>query len=177
MINIHNDDTENIFAAEMLGITPLKQNKHCFRMQEKDKKIIEDKVIKLDADSYFSDTYQPHLPSEGVMRWSRDDTDKFELKRLRRGDYQPDLLLDLHGMRQSEAKLELAALIKACIKQQCPCCCVMHGHGSGILKQNIPMWLAQHPHVMAFHKAPKEWGGDAALLVLIDIGDLGSFKR
>jgi len=25
---------------------------------------------------------------------------------------------------------------------------------------------------MAFHKAPKEWGGDAALLVLIDIGDV-----
>ncbi|MWP27496.1 endonuclease SmrB, partial [Escherichia coli] len=27
----------------------------------------------------------------------------------------------------------------------------------------------QHPHVMAFHQAPKEYGGDAALLVLIEV--------
>ncbi|MGK3295951.1 Smr/MutS family protein, partial [Escherichia coli] len=37
------------------------------------------------------------------------------------------------------------------------------------LKQQTPLWLAQHPHVMAFHQAPKEYGGDAALLVLIEV--------
>ena len=47
--------------------------------------------------------------------------------------------------------------------------CVMHGHGKHILKQQTPLWLAQHPHVMAFHQAPKEYGGDAALLVLIEV--------
>ncbi|MDA4354711.1 Smr/MutS family protein [Escherichia coli] len=49
------------------------------------------------------------------------------------------------------------------------CACVMHGHGKHILKQQTPLWLAQHPHVMAFHQAPKEYGGDAALLVLIEV--------
>jgi DNA-nicking Smr family endonuclease len=34
------------------------------------------------------------------------------------------------------------------------CACVMHGHGN-ILKQQTPLWLAQHPHIMAFHQAPK----------------------
>ena len=29
--------------------------------------------------------------------------------------------------------------------------------------------LAQHPHIMAFHQAPKEYGGDAALLILIEV--------
>jgi DNA-nicking Smr family endonuclease len=24
-----------------------------------------------------------------------------------------------------------------------------------ILKQQTPLWLAQHPHIMAFHQAPK----------------------
>lgn len=166
-----NTEDQVLFSTLTKGIKPFKQNKRHFGTPQKDKKQLEEKEQQLHADSYFSDTYQPHLPSEGAMRWSRDDVDNFEVKRLRRGDYQPDLLLDLHGMRQSEAKLELAALIQACIKQQIHCCCVMHGHGTGILKKNIPMWLAQHPHVMAFHKAPKEWGGDAALLVLIDIGD------
>ncbi|SQH76182.1 conserved hypothetical protein [Shewanella benthica] len=171
MKNKDTSEDQDLFSSMTKGIKPFTQDKRHFRAEPKDKKVIEETIQQLHADSYFSDTYQPHLPSEGPMRWSRDDIDSFELKRLRRGDYQPDLLLDLHGMRQSEAKLELAALIQACIKQQSHCCCVMHGHGTGILKQNIPMWLAQHPHVKAFHKAPKEWGGDAALLVLIDIGD------
>ncbi|HFX4694346.1 TPA: Smr/MutS family protein, partial [Escherichia coli] len=39
------------------------------------------------------------------------------------------------------------------------------------LKQQTPLWLAQHPHVMAFHQAPKEYGGDAALLVLIEVDE------
>ncbi len=164
-------DDLSLFSSMAKGIKPFKQNKRHFKAEQKDRRVVEEKTQQLHADSYFSDTYQPHLPTEGAMRWSRSDIDKYELKRLRRGDHQPDLLLDLHGMRQTEAKLELAALIQACIKQQSQCCCVMHGHGTGILKQHIPMWLAQHPHVMAFHKAPKEWGGDAALLVLIDIGD------
>ena len=93
----------------------------------------------------------------------------YELKKLRRGDYVPDLMLDLHGLTQQEAKLELAALLEACRRQHVRCACVMHGHGKHILKQRIPMWLAQHPLVQAFHQAPKLWGGDAALLVLVRI--------
>ena len=37
------------------------------------------------------------------------------------------------------------------------------------LKQKAPLWLAQHPDVMAFHQAPLEFGGDGALLVLLSI--------
>ncbi|MFG0457542.1 endonuclease SmrB [Shewanella mangrovisoli] len=167
------DDKEGMamFSALIEGVKPIAQDKRHFRTPLKTKQEIELKEQQLHADSYFSDTYQPLLPVQGPMRWLDEGVDSLELKRLRRGDYQPDLLLDLHGYRQSEAKLELAALIQACVKQQSQCCCVMHGYGTGILKQQVPMWLVQHPKVKAFHQAPKEWGGDAALLVLIDIGD------
>lgn len=57
------------------------------------------------------------------------------------------------------------------VSQHVFCACVMHGHGKHILKQQTPLWLAQHPHVMAFHQAPKEYGGDAALLVLIEVDE------
>ncbi len=76
---------------------------------------------------------------------------------------------DLHGLTQLQAKQELGALIAACRREHVFCACVMHGHGKHILKQQTPLWLAQHPHVMAFHQAPKEYGGDAALLVLIEV--------
>lgn len=122
----------------------------------------------LDNAHYFSDEFEPNLADEGPTRYRRSDVSGYELKKLRRGDYVPDLMLDLHGLTQQEAKLELAALLEACRRQHVRCACVMHGHGKHILKQRIPMWLAQHPLVQAFHQAPKLWGGDAALLVLVD---------
>lgn len=99
------------------------------------------------------------------------DASHFEAKKLRRGDYSPELFLDLHGLTQLQAKQELGALIAACRREHVFCACVMHGHGKHILKQQTPLWLAQHPHVMAFHQAPKEYGGDAALLVLIEVDE------
>ncbi|MDW6591350.1 endonuclease SmrB [Escherichia coli] len=106
---------------------------------------------------------------KGPVKYVRPDVSHFEAKKLRRGDYSPELFLDLHGLTQLQAKQELGALIAACRREHVFCACVMHGHGKHILKQQTPLWLAQHPHVMAFHQAPKEYGGDAALLVLIEV--------
>ncbi len=55
-----------------------------------------------------------------------------ELKKLRRGDYSPELFLDLHGLTQQQAKQELGALIAACRREHVFCACVMHGHGKHI---------------------------------------------
>lgn len=49
---------------------------------------------------------------------------------MRRGDYSPELFLDLHGLTQLQAKQELGALIAACRREHIFCACVMHGHGN-----------------------------------------------
>ncbi len=131
-----------------------------------EKRLIQEQA---DASHYFSDEFQPLLSSEGPTRYVREGVSHFELKKLRRGDYSPELFLDLHGLTQQQAKQELGALIAACRREHVFCACVMHGHGKHVLKQQTPLWLAQHPHVMAFHQAPKEYGGDAAVLVLIEV--------
>ncbi|WP_120510308.1 endonuclease SmrB [Photobacterium salinisoli] len=118
---------------------------------------------------YFSDEFEPHLSEHGPMQYARSGVSKYEVKKLRRGVYVPDIFLDMHGMTQKEAKRELAAMIAACIKDGVSCACVMHGIGKHILKQKAPLWLAQHPDVMAFHQAPLEFGGAGALLVLIEV--------
>lgn len=124
-----------------------------------------------DNDFYFSDEFTPVLNTEGPMRYAREDVSKYEVKRLRRGVYAPEVFLDLHGMTQNEAKRELGAMIAYCIKQSEVCACVQHGIGKHILKQKVPLWLAQHPDVMAFHQAPLEFGGHGALLVLLNVPD------
>ncbi|OOF30452.1 endonuclease SmrB [Salinivibrio proteolyticus] len=120
---------------------------------------------------YFSDEFEPLLSESGPMQYARQGVSKYEVKRLRRGVYVPDIYLDLHGMTQMEAKRELGAMLAACVKDGVQCASVMHGIGKGILKEKIPLWLAQHPDVLAFHQAPLEFGGNGALLVLIDVSD------
>ncbi len=122
-----------------------------------------------DNEFFFSDEFEPMLSDDGPTRYARSDASKYEVKRLRRGVYVPDVYLDMHGMTQQEAKRELGAMIAHCIKENVHCASVMHGIGKHILKQKVPLWLAQHPDVMAYHQAPLEFGGAGALLVLLSI--------
>lgn len=123
-----------------------------------------------DQSAWFSDAFQPLLSTEGPVCFIRPDVHRYEIKKLRRGDYTPDIFLDLHGLNQHQARQALGALLVTCRRENIACASIMHGHGKNILKQQIPFWLAQHPHVTAFHQAPDVWGGNAALLVLIDTG-------
>ncbi len=120
------------------------------------------------AEFYFSDGFVPHFDDEGPMRYCREDVEKYELKKLRRGDYYPELILDLHGLNQATAKTEILALFKECKKKNIQCCAIVHGIGSGVLKTRTPYWIAQYPELIAFHQAPLEWGGQGALLVLLE---------
>ena len=129
------------------------------------------KANKAIAQFHFSDEFEPDLNKQGPMKYVREGVDSFEVKNLRRGHYRPDLILDLHGLDQHQAKKELAALLFACQKEHAQCICVVHGIGSHILKNKVPHWLVQHPDVMAFHQAPLEWGGDGAILALIELKD------
>ena len=134
-------------------------------------KIIKEKVAKQRASFHFSDEFEPNLSHQGPVKYVRDGSDSFEAKNLRRGMYVPDLILDLHGLDQNKAKLEIAALLHACQKEHAQCVCIVHGLGGKVLKNKVPHWLVQHPDVIAFHQAPLEWGGNGALLVLVELHD------
>lgn len=160
-----------LFKDSIQGTKKLAQDKVVHPTTVKAKIAVPKRVLQeqLDASFYFSDEFQPLLSADGPMRYSRPDFSRYELKKLRRGDYAPELFLDLHGLTQRQAKQELGALIVACRREHVYCACVMTGHGKHILKRQTPLWLAQHPDVLAFHQAPKEFGGDAAILVLIEL--------
>ena len=70
---------------------------------------------------------------------------------------------------REQAKMELAALLLACEDEHVYCASIMTGYGTFTLKKQIPRWLVQHPKVRALHQAPKEWGGEAAILILVDV--------
>lgn len=162
------NDDNTLFMEAVRGVRKLKQDTISPHRSPVKVKAMRTAERKDRAEAHpFSDLYEPWLDQDGPTRFRASDTSAFELKRLRRGDYVPELFLDLHGLTQEEAKQELSALLLAAQRNNVNCVSVMHGHGKHILKQRLPMWLAQHPQVLAFHQATREWGGDAALLVLL----------
>lgn len=170
-------DDETFFQQAIGKVKPLKTDTIHF-----DKKVSKPKRssqlknspqnnVKALAQFHFSDEFEPNLNKQGPMKYVRSDVDSYEAKNLRRGFYSPDLILDLHGLDQQQAKKEIAALLYTCQKEHAQCICIIHGLGSRILKNKVPHWLVQHPDVMAFHQAPLEWGGNGALLALIELKD------
>lgn len=167
------EDDRHLFKSSLIGVKKIKQDtvRHLLPIPDGKTASLSDKHTHplTENDSfYFSDEYQPLLKEDPVS-YLRPDADTYELKKLRRGFYQPELFLDLHGLTQQEAKKELGALIAACRQEHIQCASVLFGHGKHILKKQTPLWLAQHPDVLCFHQAPKEFGGSAGLLILLDI--------
>ena len=165
------EETISLFRAEMKGVKPLKQDTFVAARPHKKKALatIKEQREQQDTLFYFSDEYEPLLNEESAVKYLRENEDSHLLKQLRRGDFSPEIFLDLHGLTREQAKLELAALIQTCEKEHLYCASVMTGYGTYTLKRQIPRWLVQHPKVRALHQAPKEWGGEAAILILIDV--------
>ncbi|PWI34335.1 endonuclease SmrB [Vibrio albus] len=167
----HTDDDFSLFRDAVKGVKKLPQDTIIQKpnRESRQKDIRRTFREAKDNEFFFSDEFVPHLEEDGPVRYARSDVSKYEVKRLRRGVYVPDVFLDMHGMTQQEAKAELGAMIAYCIKEGVHCACVMHGIGKHILKQKVPIWLAQHPAVMAYHQAPLEFGGNGAILVLLSV--------
>lgn len=166
---LENDDFA-LFQEAVKGTKKIKQNTFVPKNEAR-KTVSEVRKLQEQADTlfYFSDEYEPLLNEiDEKVRYLRADIDPYILKRLRRGDFSPELFLDLHGLTREQAKKELASLILACEKEQVYCASIMTGYGTRALKYQIPRWLVQHPKIIALHQAPREWGGDAAILILIE---------
>ncbi|MCT8605241.1 endonuclease SmrB [Glaesserella parasuis] len=163
---LENDELA-LFREAIKGTKKIKQDTFVPKVEPR-KKINEIRE-KADTLFYFSDEYEPLLTEENdKVKYRREDVDPYILKQLRRGDFHPELFLDLHGLTKENAKKELASLILACEREGIYCASIMTGYGTRALKYQIPRWLVQHPKVIALHQAPREWGGNSAILILIE---------
>jgi DNA-nicking Smr family endonuclease len=117
---------------------------------------------------YFSCTNSRNKLHNNPLYYIRYDCSVNRLKKLKKGYYIPEIFLDLHGLNQIQAKIELGKLMYFCIQKKIKCVNIMHGYGKNILKKQIPLWLSRHPNILAFHQSPKIFGHDAAILALID---------
>ena len=126
------EEAISLFRAEMKGVKPLKQDTFVAARPHKKKALatIKEQREQQDTLFYFSDEYEPLLNEESAVKYLRENEDSHLLKQLRRGDFSPEIFLDLHGLTREQAKLELAALIQTCEKEHLYCASVMTGYGT-----------------------------------------------
>jgi len=95
------------------------------------------------------------------------------VRRLRRGLFPIEAELDLHGLTQAAARVELAQFLSDNRDSGRRCVRIIHGKGyrSGargpILKIAVDLWLRRHLDVMAFTSARPIDGGTGAVYVLL----------
>ncbi len=99
--------------------------------------------------------------------------DRRELRKLRRGDYEPDMRIDLHGLMAKEAIARVTRVLDSGPVRRPRCLCVVHGrglHSAGnvaVLRSRVRAFLAGHPAVLAFADAPRTDGSSGAVYVLL----------
>ncbi len=76
-----------------------------------------------------------------------------------------DGTLDLHTFSPKDTENLLDDYIDACLEASILDIRVIHGKGSGAMRDRVYRFLVRHPAVVSFKRAPEEAGGWGAVLV------------
>lgn len=98
-----------------------------------------------------------------------DETENSSPKRSRthRKGFSSENSLDLHGFRAEMAHSCLIKFLEDSFNRGLRRLLVIHGKGSGVLRDIALQTLKSNEKVLSFHTAPPRFGGDGALVVLL----------
>jgi DNA-nicking Smr family endonuclease len=103
----------------------------------------------------------------------RDGCPRDMLRKLRRGHWVVEDVLDLHGLNRAQAATSVAEFLRRAGARRLGCVRIVHGKGLGsrnrepVLKGKLRKWLSLRNEVLAFCQAPAAQGGSGAVLVLL----------
>lgn len=127
----------------------------------------------LAAEDALSDHIAVEMEAGEDWSYARPGMPHQTLRKLRRGHWEIQANLDLHGLTRDEAWQELSVFLDACTQRMLRCVRVIHGKGLSsknrepVLKTRIGNWLLQRADVLAFCQARAEDGGGGAILILL----------
>ncbi|CAE6688125.1 Smr/MutS family protein [Candidatus Nitrotoga fabula] len=170
-------DSDLLFQQAMEGVTPLPSLNRVAAIKpvhqaparnnpQVTRSLIPDNL----SDSFAEEEVAP-------TEFLRSGMPKMILRKLRRGHWQIQDILDLHGYNKDAARKRLLEFLYDAVGRKLRFVCVIHGKGwqmngrEGLLKSHVRHWLPQHPDVLAFSEAPRNAGGSGAVWVLLRTGD------
>ncbi|MCI0437983.1 MAG: endonuclease MutS2 [Chloroflexi bacterium] len=84
---------------------------------------------------------------------------------VQRERFEPATELDLRGLRAEEALMRLEEFLDRAVSDGFSAVRIIHGRGTGALRQAVRDHLARHPLAASFAPETRERGGDGATLV------------
>ncbi|MCO5052135.1 MAG: Smr/MutS family protein [Verrucomicrobiae bacterium] len=81
-----------------------------------------------------------------------------------------DGVLDLHTFQPREVKSLVSDYLAECLGRGISRVRIIHGKGTGQLRQTVHHLLRRHPHVAEFHLANESFGGWGATIVHLKRG-------
>ena len=89
------------------------------------------------------------------------------LRQLRRGDWRVEDELDLHGLNRVEVGPVISDFMDDAKARRLRCVRIVHGKGTGVLRETLRAALPERTEVLAFVEALAAQGGSGAVLVLL----------
>jgi DNA-nicking Smr family endonuclease len=116
---------------------------------------------------------ESEVETHDFLLFSRPGLQSRVLQELQRGQIEPGLELDLHGLTAEYARRVLREFLAECHHRHVRCARIIHGKGYGsqrrqpVLKCKVNYWLRLREDVLAFCSAARRDGGTGAVYVLL----------
>lgn len=164
------------FQEAMKGAQPLKQ---------KEKIPIKPKVNKIIARPYREKEEKIFQENASLDMVHGDEFISFHhpgishkmLRKLRKGQYNVQAMLDLHGMKVDQAEVAVEHFLYQCLHEGLRVVLIIHGKGHQtmpVLKNKLNHWLRSFTPVLAFCSAAPSHGSRGAMYVLLKRGSKGA---
>jgi len=168
-------DTEKDMAAfheAMKGTKPLSQNKIRLSPPLNKPNPPLRQQFKSDEEKLIKATESiPPVESEDFLTYKQVSISDKILRNLRKGQYNIEATLDLHGMTANEAMDAVEDFLQACLADGVRVALIIHGkgyHSKGpVLKNKLNQWLRSIDAVLAFCSAAPQHGSRGASYVLL----------
>lgn len=167
-----NEDIE-AFQKAMKGIKPLIQKKVRLTPSSLMAKSTRTRSFQSDPEHFnFDDQLDiPHVHGEEIITYKHSSVSNKILRKLRKGQYNVDALLDLHGMSAEDAKTAVENFLQQCLYTGWRVVLIIHGKGHHsqmpVLKNKLNRWLRETDMVLAFCSATSSHGSGGATYVLL----------
>ena len=88
-------------------------------------------------------------------------------KKAKKSSGGPSARLDLRGKRYEEAMQELDAFIDQALLNNMSQVDIIHGIGTGVIRDAVTKYLRRHRHVKSFEYAPQSAGGSGCTIATL----------
>lgn len=165
------DDDLAAFHKEMEGVKPLVHKKIRIAKPKPQRKLIKPRFE--DENPLRLNERHPatSVASEEFISYKQPAIANKILRKLRKGQYNVEAILDLHGMSVDEARIAVESFLQQCLRKEIRVALIIHGKGHHsplpILKNKLNQWLREIYIVLAFCSAAPGHGSRGAIYVLL----------